>query len=64
MSSFTIGFLVSAIWSYVCWSVVNGIIANARGRDGYGIFAMSLFLGPLIAWAYVMGMPPKPKSEL
>jgi hypothetical protein len=41
---------------WIAFSVVVGVAANARGRDGVGWFLLALFISPLIALLLVLVM--------
>lgn len=42
---------------WVALSFVAGLIAGSKGRSGFGYFALSLVLSPLVGLALAFGMP-------
>lgn len=48
------------VWLLLCWAVAR--YADRKGRDGAGYFALSVFLSPLIGFAVVAALAPKPEN--
>lgn len=45
------------IFAYLSFAVVAGIIAGSRGRSGFGYFALSLVVSPLIGIILAVALP-------
>ena len=43
---------------WISFTVMNGMIAKEKGRDVTSIVAVSIFLSPLTAYAYLLAVPP------
>jgi hypothetical protein len=50
---------VVAVVLYIVGCVTNVLIADAKGLSGGGAFLASLFLSPVVVWAYLVAVPPK-----
>jgi hypothetical protein len=51
------------ILGWIVWTVVNGMIANEKGRSVGGVVAASLFLSPLTAYLYLLAVPAQPRRK-
>ncbi len=48
---------------WIVGTILNGVIARERRRDPWSIVVLSIFLSPLLAYAYMVATPmgpPKP----
>jgi hypothetical protein len=55
----TIFDLIAFVYFYVALCIVCGMGAKARGRDLAGYLLVSIFLTPLVVYAYLLLVPPK-----
>jgi len=55
-------FGIFVLLGWIIWSIVNALIAVEKGRSGGGIFAMSLFISPMLGYLYILAVPPLPKK--
>jgi hypothetical protein len=49
--------MLVALFAWVAFAVIVGVVASARGRVGYGWFLVSLVLSPLITGPLVLALP-------
>jgi hypothetical protein len=49
--------MLAALFAWVAFAVIVGVMASARGRVGYGWFLVSLVLSPLITGPLVLALP-------
>jgi hypothetical protein len=49
--------MLAALFAWVAFAVIVGVVASARGRVGYGWFLVSLVLSPLITGPLVLALP-------
>lgn len=49
----------SGIIFWIVWSLVNGLIAEEKGRSFVRIFFFSFFLSPLLGYLYILAVPFK-----
>ena len=47
------------VLGWIVFSIVAGVIANARGRSGFGFFLLSLVLSPLIGILLAACLPSR-----
>jgi len=50
-------FLSIGLWLVFCALV--GYVGNQRGRDGIGLFVMSILISPLIGYFVAVGLPAR-----
>jgi len=50
------------VFLWIFMSVVNGVIADAKGRNTAVMFFGSLLICPLVIWMYLIAMPAQPKA--
>jgi len=55
------GLAVVVVWVTV--SIIVGVAANSRGRNGVGWFFVSLLLSPIIALLLLLVFPPIRKQQ-
>jgi len=48
---------------FVAFSVIVGVIANSRGRSGFGWFFLSVIITPILTLVLVMCLPVIEKDE-
>lgn len=48
--------IVLVFWVII--SIIVGVAANSRGRNGVGWFLVSVFLSPILALLFLLAFPP------
>lgn len=61
MNSTVLLVVVGFVW--LVWSMLNLAIARAKNRDVGGVFALSLFLSPVLGYLYVAAVPALPTGQ-
>lgn len=52
-----VGFLIlGSFVGYIALSVAASFLATRRGRNGFGWFAISILLTPLVAFAFILSL--------
>jgi hypothetical protein len=49
--------MLAALFAWVAFAVIVGVMASKRGRVGYGWFLLSLVISPLIVGPLVLALP-------
>ena len=49
--------MLAALFAWIAFAVIVGVIASARGRVGYGWFLLTLVISPLITGPLVLVLP-------
>lgn len=52
------------VFVWLAASVIIGIIANSKGRTGFGYFVLSLFFTPLLIGVLVLALPRAGKAAI
>lgn len=53
---FSLGVL-GTIGFWIAWSLVNGLVAEAKGRSFAKLFLASLIFSPMIGYFYILAVP-------
>jgi hypothetical protein len=49
--------MLAALFAWIAFAIIVGVVATTRGRAGYGWFLVSLVLSPLIVGPLVLALP-------
>jgi len=44
---------------YFGFACVCGVLANTRGRNGFGWFGLALLISPILAGAFLLALPKR-----
>jgi hypothetical protein len=66
MPHFPTWFWFLAAWTWIGGCIVSAAIAETKGRNSPGLALLSLVVGPLLVWAYLVAVPTaetKPEKQ-
>ena len=50
------------LFGWIVWSILNGVIAEEKGKNFTGVFLLSLILSPILVYLYVLAVPAQFKN--